>query len=295
MIIVNDDNELMPIESARKIWFETESATQDLSMELCERLRLILEPTLATKLRGDYRTGKRLNMKKIIPYIASQYKKDKIWLRRTKPSKRQYQVLIAIDDSKSMGESRSVRLAYETMALISKALSRLEVGQVGIVGFGEQVHQLHSFDQPFTDESGVEMIRQLQFRQEKTRVRQLMDYSLAMLERQRTQSNNSDIWQLEIIISDGLCEEHDEIRRLQRMAKEKNILVVFVMLDQRPEAESLLATKNVRFINGKLVMREYMDTFPFDYYVILRDIRGLPETLSNALRQWFEILTSSSS
>ena len=38
----------------------------------------------------------------IIPYIASQFRKDKIWLRRTKPSKRQYQVVVAIDNSRSM-------------------------------------------------------------------------------------------------------------------------------------------------------------------------------------------------
>lgn len=57
--------------------------------------------------RGDYRTGKRLNMRKVIPYIASQFRKDKIWLRRTKPSKRQYQVMIAVDDSSSMADNHS--------------------------------------------------------------------------------------------------------------------------------------------------------------------------------------------
>jgi midasin (ATPase involved in ribosome maturation) len=115
-------------ETARRLWSKYDRLTHDLSLELCEQLRLILEPTLATKLKGDYRTGKRLNMKKIVPYIASQYKKDKIWMRRTKPSKRQYQVLIAVDDSKSMAESRSVQLAYESLALIAKALTQLEVG-----------------------------------------------------------------------------------------------------------------------------------------------------------------------
>ena len=50
-------------------------ATQELASGLCEQLRLILEPTLATKLRGDYKTGKRLNMKRIIPYIASDFKR----------------------------------------------------------------------------------------------------------------------------------------------------------------------------------------------------------------------------
>ena len=57
--------------------------------------------------RGDYRTGKRLNMRKVIPYIASQFRKDKIWLRRTKPSKREYQVMIAVDDSSSMADNHS--------------------------------------------------------------------------------------------------------------------------------------------------------------------------------------------
>ena len=55
-----------------------EALTSDLAADLCEQLRLILEPTLATKLQGDYRTGKRINMKKVIPYIASQFKKDKV-------------------------------------------------------------------------------------------------------------------------------------------------------------------------------------------------------------------------
>lgn len=62
-----------------------EALTSDLAADLCEQLRLILEPTLATKLQGDYRTGKRINMKKVIPYIASQFKKDKVSSLSTPP------------------------------------------------------------------------------------------------------------------------------------------------------------------------------------------------------------------
>ena len=43
----------------------------------------------------------------VIPYIASQFRKDKIWLRRTKPSKREYQIVLAIDDSSSMADNHS--------------------------------------------------------------------------------------------------------------------------------------------------------------------------------------------
>lgn len=81
-----------PPGGAEALWRLYEGLTHDLSYALCEQLRLILAPTQATRLRGDYRTGKRLNMKKIIPYVASEYTKDKIWLRRTRPSQREYQV-----------------------------------------------------------------------------------------------------------------------------------------------------------------------------------------------------------
>lgn len=52
---------------------------------LSERLKVLLEPTLNSGLIGDFRSGKRLNLKKIVPFVASGYRKDKIWLRRTKP------------------------------------------------------------------------------------------------------------------------------------------------------------------------------------------------------------------
>lgn len=60
--------------------------------ELTEQLRLLLEPTQASRLAGDFRTGKRISMRKVVAYVASHFRKDKIWLRRTRPDKRQYQV-----------------------------------------------------------------------------------------------------------------------------------------------------------------------------------------------------------
>lgn len=75
-----------------ELWGKLRSVTAGLSQRLCEQLRLVLEPMVATKLQGDYRSGKRINMRRVIPYIASGFRKDKIWLRRTKPAKRDYQV-----------------------------------------------------------------------------------------------------------------------------------------------------------------------------------------------------------
>ena len=274
---------------SRQLWRKHEQSTKDLSMGLCEQLRLILEPTLATKMRGDFRTGKRLNMKRIIPYIASQYKKDKIWMRRTKPSKRQYQVMIAVDDSKSMAESNSVNLAFETVTLVAKALSQLEVGQISIVSFGETTRLIHPFDQPFTSESGVKIFQSFTFDQTKTNVKTLVEKSLSIFESARTNSNAS-LWQLEIIVSDGVCEDHDTLRRLVRKAQEEKIMIVFVIVDSVRE-KSILTLEGVKFEqdeNGGMALKmyKYLDSFPFGFYLVVSDIKELPGVLALALRQW---------
>lgn len=75
----------------------------------------------------------------VIPFIASQYRKDKIWLRRSKPSKRDYHVMVCIDDSKSMSDNHAGSMALQAMLLICKAMSRLELGDIGVTSFGEKV------------------------------------------------------------------------------------------------------------------------------------------------------------
>ncbi|KAG0168625.1 AAA ATPase midasin [Apophysomyces sp. BC1034] len=286
------------INQARELWQNYENLTHDLAMGLCEQLRLILEPTLATKLKGDYRTGKRLNMKKIIPYIASQFKKDKIWLRRTKPSKRQYQVMISVDDSKSMSESHSVQLAYETLSLISKALSQLEVGDISITSFGERIRLLHPFDQPFTAESGASVIQQFTFAQQKTYVKNLVESSLSLFENAKhaASSGSGELWQLQLIISDGICEDHESLKALVRRAMEEHVMIIFIVVDNKPEKDSILNMTNVKYatVNNKLSlqMTPYLETFPFQYFMILRDINALPEALSDALRQYFSFVAA---
>ncbi len=37
-----------------------------------------------------------------------------------------------------------------------------------------------------------------------------------------------------------------------------------------------------------------MDTFPFDYYVVVREVEALPEVLSATLRQWVEKIRETS-
>ena len=285
-------------DDARLVWQEHDRAVHDLSLSLCEQLRLILEPTQATKMRGDFRTGKRLNMRRIIPYIASDYKKDKIWMRRTKPSKRQYQVMLAVDDSKSMSDSKSVGLAFDTLALTAKALSQLEVGQISIVRFGDDVQVVHGFEEQFTTESGGKVVQHFKFDQSRTDVSALTRSSIELFHMARMQQDmrstmGTDLWQLELIISDGICEDHETIRRMVREAFEAKIMMIFVILDAlHPERkDSILDIKSYSFetVEGRQVLKEqrYLDSFPFNYFVVVRDVRELPSVLASALRQWF--------
>ncbi|KAJ8113010.1 hypothetical protein OPT61_g4755 [Boeremia exigua] len=319
------DSTAMDPTTARSLWLAHESATHSLSQQLTESLRLILAPTLATKLRGDFRTGKRLNLKRIIPYIASGYKRDKIWLRRSQPSKRSYQVMIALDDSRSMADSGASNLALKTLTLVTRSLAMLEVGEVSVVGFGDSVNVAHDFDKPFTSEAGVRVFEQFGFDAAKTNVRGLVDKSLDLFAEARRKGSSSageDLWQLMLVVSDGICDSHAEIQRLIRKAQEERVMIVFIIIDatatapyavpvpnasENPTAQpdvprkeqdktSIMDLQSVEITpEGKVVRWKYMERFPFRYYLVVRDVRELPGVLAGALRQWFGEVAGSTS
>uniref|UniRef100_A0A183BTF4 Trimethylguanosine synthase n=1 Tax=Globodera pallida TaxID=36090 RepID=A0A183BTF4_GLOPA len=91
-------------------WALITDTVAQLAAELAESLRAIIEPTIASRLEGDYRTGKRLNMRRLIPYIASDYRKERIWMRRTRKERRNYQICIAVDNSQSMQHNHMTEL-----------------------------------------------------------------------------------------------------------------------------------------------------------------------------------------
>ncbi|XP_020142630.2 midasin isoform X1 [Microcebus murinus] len=286
--------------AAAEMWQSYLVLTAPLSQQLCEQLRLILEPTQAAKLKGDYRTGKRLNMRKVIPYIASQFRKDKIWLRRTKPSKRQYQICLAIDDSSSMVDNHTKQLAFESLAVIGNALTLLEVGQIAVCSFGECVKLLHPFHEQFSDYSGCQILRLCTFQQKKTKIAQFLESvaNMFVAAQQFSQNISPETAQLLLIVSDGrglFLEGKERVLAAVQAAQNANIFVIFVVLDNPSSRDSILDIK-VPIFKGPGEMpeiRSYMEEFPFPFYIILRDVNVLPETLSDALRQWFELVTAS--
>lgn len=294
--ITNEENKRAIVD-----WKSLELATIKLSQELAEQLRLVMEPTLASKLQGDYRTGKRINMKKVIPYIASHFRRDKIWLRRTKPNKRNYQVVIAVDDSRSMSEGKCGKVAIEALVTVCRAMSQLEVGQFAVASFGKKgnVKVLHDFDHIFNGEAGVKMISSLSFEQdnkiEDQPVADLLMHLNTMLDtavaRSRTPSGQNPLQQLVLIISDGKFHEKENLRRCIRNVLNRKRMIAYVLLDS--QEESIMNSLEACYKGGKLFLEKYMDSFPFPYYVMLKNIEALPRTLADLLRQWFELMQSS--
>ncbi|KAL4440107.1 hypothetical protein ABPG75_003108 [Micractinium tetrahymenae] len=282
----------------REVWARCEALTAGLVGELAEQLRLILEPTLASRLAGDYRSGKRINMKKVIGYIASHFRKDKIWMRRTRPDKRKYQVVVAVDDSRSMAETGCGSFALEALTLICRAMARLEVGELGVVSFGGGggAVPLHPLERPFTDGDGVRVMSQMRFDQDNTisdrpmvDVLTSLDHMLAgAAARAGSAGNNASLHQLVLVVADGRFHEKESLRRKVHAAADKpGVLYAFIVLDN--PANSILDMQTVSFVGGKPVFAKYMDSFPFPYYIVLRDTAALPRTLADLLRQWFEL------
>ncbi|KAL3924831.1 MAG: hypothetical protein SGILL_000803 [Bacillariaceae sp.] len=275
---------------ARSQWLVIQGETQGLSRRLCEKVRLVLEPLVASKLRGDYRTGKRINMKRVIGYIASGYRKDKIWLRRTKPAKRDYRVLLAVDDSESMKKSGAGEMALRAMATVAVGMNQLEVGELGVASFGDDMKLVHPFHMPFTSESGVEAVRNFQFDQQRTRIALCVESAMAALE----EAGGGSSMQLVFLISDGRIERDSRsaLKRLIREMLERNILLAMIIVEgTEKKKDSILNMKEVTFEKGKPIVKRFIEDYPFPYYIVLDDLTTLPEVLGDALKQWFEILT----
>ena len=204
---------------------------------------------------------------------------------------------------KRQAEGRNIHLAYQTLALVSGALSRLEVGDIGICRFGHDVDMLHSFGHAaFSDAHGGEILSRLRFDQTGTNMPTLIERSLDVLQdarNTRASASAAELWQLEIIISDGVCQDHDRLRALLRRAAEERIMIVFVIVDaehgetSNAGRSSILSMNQVNYHTdaaGKLQLdlQRYIDTFPFEHYVIVRDVHALPAVLATTLRQWAE-------
>ncbi|CAI5447894.1 unnamed protein product [Caenorhabditis angaria] len=285
----NPSSQMEINEKADEQWAAMSRTVGLLAAELAENLRLILEPQRANKMQGDYRSGKRLNMRRLIPYIASEYRKDRIWMRRTKRAQREYQIMIAVDDSGSMNENGIHEVTCESVCIVEDALRRCDAGRVSVCSFGSDVNTIIPFGEA-TAASSVEMLKKLTFNQTKTDLLCLLRTAKSQLDEIRTPTSE----QMLIIISDGrgtLSQGADKVRQLY--ASLQGVTVLFVILDSGKKSIEELSVAS--FKDGKVVLTPYLSLFPFPFYAIVKSIQQLPNIISESIRQWFEMTISANS
>lgn len=97
--------------------------------------------------------------------------------------------------------------------------------------------------------------------------------------------------QLVFFISDGRFDsaKRNELGKLIRRAIEHKQFVVLLIVED-VAGESILETKQVSFRKGKMNVLDYMENYPFPFYIVLKDMQTLPHVLAEALRQWFQIM-----
>jgi midasin len=181
-------------------------------------------------------------------------------------------------------------IALHALATLANGMGQLDVGELGVASFGNEMRLLHDFHQPFTAESGANVVRNFTFAQPRTRTALCVESALQALD---AAGGNSSM-QLVFLISDGRIERdsRETLRRLIREMMERNILLAMVIVESSANARSssIVNMKEVSFENGKPKVKSFIEDYPFPYYIVLNDMQTLPEVLGDALRQWFEML-----
>ena len=197
-------------------------------------------------------------------------------------------MLVAVDDSESMTTNGAGQIALQALAALSTGMSQLEIGEMGIAKFGDDMQMLHPFGTPFTSESGAHLMQQFHFDQPRTRTALCVESALLALE----EPGDVAPMQLVLLISDGKIERDNKtmLRRLVREMLERNILMALIIVEGETKKDNILSMKEVAFENGKPRVRSFMEDYPFPYYIILEDLSTLPECLGDALKQWFEMI-----
>lgn len=283
-----NDNE-HHLSSSNNQWSAIEPLLRTKAYNLCEELRQIFKPTKIAGLKGDFRTGKRLNMRKVISYVASNYRKDKIWLRRSDPSQRDYEIALAIDDTLSMSEKNVGYLALESLIILALALSKLEVGKLNISGIRSGLHEVLPFTKPFIQSDGQRILDNFDFTFSDQHSADLgLPAFLSGILEKFTPGHPA---RLMLLLTDGRCNK-DLVRPVIRQLENEGILVINIILDKKQEKASVLNIRSTTFetIGGvrKPKVTQYMDDYPFSRYVIVQDTSELVSVLVSVLREVIE-------
>lgn len=69
-------------------------------------------------------------------------------------------------------------------------------------------------------------------------------------------------------------------------AKKEDITYIFIIVDS--QQSSILSIKSVEYLDKKMKIKNYMSDFPFEYFLIINDVKELGEILAMTLVQFIQ-------
>ena len=278
------------------------TSSQNQIIKLTSLLKTVLTPNLQSKLVGNYKTGKRLNMKKIISFIASNYRQDKIWLRRTLPYNRDYYITISIDNSLSMKQNNIGYYALQSMLILVKSLQKVGIDNLSLFGITDDCVELYDYNiekSMINNEKIKNILNYFKFNFESKNsfdfsMQNFLAKNIQKIENNTINDRNKLKYNINFIISDGRFNKNN-VKGLTAVAKEKGILYVFIIIDRYKfdDKNSILNTMTVKYDEkGEIEIEKYLSDFPFQYYTVVQDIEDLPEVLKGILVKWIETVSN---
>lgn len=171
----------------------------------------------------------------------------------------------------------------------------MESGRLSILSFGESPQIILNHSDQF---DGPKLVKSLNFDQNQSRIAELLEFTRISCSDDAGGSSDNGIFEnLLLVLSDGrniFSEGEKKVRNAIKLARQQRIFIVYIIIDNPDNKHSILDIRVPHFTADlkTITMKSYLDTFPFPYYVIVRDLAQLPLVLSDAMRQWFELVSS---
>ncbi|KAH0571036.1 Midasin [Spironucleus salmonicida] len=247
---------------------------------LAEKLKVILEPKQTSSLAGDFKSGKKLNLRKIIPFIASQYRKDKIWLRRNKPSKRNYNIILLVDNSFSLKEVEMQNQIYQSILTVFTAIKLSEIGKFGLIKFGSESEVLVELSDQLSEQQVMKGMEKIDFTCQKSDFASGINMANSVLEDQLQDDN------LVLIFTDGIINEKqgvgEALRKIQKIS-----IPLFIIHNK-----NIIQQQSVKFVEvdgkRKVLKTAYLeDDYPVPHYCVC-ECEDLAAELCGAIVQFVQ-------
>jgi len=112
-----------------------------------------------------------------------------------------------------------------------------------------------------------------------------MDSSIESFKKVESEDINIECRKLCFIISDGKMNKK-LVAPFMKSAKKEDITYIFIIVDS--QQSSIMNIKSVEYVEKKMKIKSYMADFPFEYFLIINDVKELGEILAMTLLQFIQ-------